>query len=170
MSHMSHITNPSFLVYPLYVPPAKKKPEPKTARGGDWIESNAITEVNHERDSDDGESDGHDSGSDASGGKRGFDFTRLHAARNTSVSSSSESPADGVPTSRAASGASSGLKIAVQIPSAGQPPISSPVDRPRRGDPCNRASSSRETGRQLKLGLSVSSIGSTTDRRAAGQR
>jgi hypothetical protein len=75
VSHMSHITNPGFLVYQMYVPQAKKKPESKTARVGDWIESNAVTEVNHDRDSDGRESDGQDSDSDLPGGRRGFDFT-----------------------------------------------------------------------------------------------
>lgn len=75
VSHMSHITNPSFLVYQMYVAQTKKKPESKTGRTGEWIESNAVTEVNHDRNSDGGESDGHDSDSDASGGRRGFDFT-----------------------------------------------------------------------------------------------
>jgi len=75
MSHMSHITNPGFLVYQMYVPPTKKKTETKTARTGDWIESNAVTEVNHERYSDDSESDDGDSDSNPPGGRRGFDFT-----------------------------------------------------------------------------------------------
>ena len=70
MSHISHITNPGLLVHPLYVLLAKKKPEPKTARTGDWIESVAVREANHDRDSD-----ARDSDSESSDGSRGFDLT-----------------------------------------------------------------------------------------------
>jgi len=72
---MSHITNPGFLVYQMYVPPAKKKAEPKTARAGDWIESNAVTDVNHDRDADDRESDDSDSEGNKTGRRGGFDLT-----------------------------------------------------------------------------------------------
>jgi hypothetical protein len=72
---MSHITNPGFLVYQIYTPPTKKKAEPKTARTGDWIESNAVTEVNHDRDADESESGDGDSESNESGRHGGFDFT-----------------------------------------------------------------------------------------------
>jgi hypothetical protein len=75
MSHASHISNPSFLVYQLLVPPPKKKPAAKTARIGDWIDNRAVTEVNRERNSDDSDSDDRDSEDDQSGGNRGFDFT-----------------------------------------------------------------------------------------------
>jgi len=75
MSHMSHITNPGFLVYQMYMPSTKKKAEPKPARTGDWIESNAVTEVNHDRDADRDESDDGDSESNESGHRGGFDFT-----------------------------------------------------------------------------------------------
>ncbi len=75
MSHASHITNPGLLVYQMCVPQTKKKSEQKTAPIGDWINSNAVTDVNHDRDSDGDESDGDDSANDASGGRRGFDFT-----------------------------------------------------------------------------------------------
>lgn len=53
----------------------KKKAEPKTGRVGQWIESNAVKEVNHDHESPDRESDRHDSESDDSGGDRGFDLT-----------------------------------------------------------------------------------------------
>ncbi len=80
MSHMSHIANLGLLVHPLYVPQTKKKPEPKTVDTGERIESYAIREVNHDRDSDGGGSDGRESDADgsdngSSGGSRGFDLT-----------------------------------------------------------------------------------------------
>jgi hypothetical protein len=80
MSHMSHIANPGFLVYPLYVPQTKTKPEPKTVRTGDWIEGYAVREANHDRDTDERNSEGResearDSDSESSGDGRGIDLT-----------------------------------------------------------------------------------------------
>jgi len=75
MSHASHITNHNFLFYPMYVAQTKKKAEPKTARVGEWIESNAVKELSHDHESPDRESDQRDSESDDTGGTRGFDLT-----------------------------------------------------------------------------------------------
>lgn len=77
MSHMSHIANPGIFVPPLFVPQIKKKPEQKTARAGEWIESYAVREANHDRDPDRRDSEGResearDSGSNSRGG---FDLT-----------------------------------------------------------------------------------------------
>ncbi len=74
MSHASHITNPSFLVYQFLAPPVKKKSEPKaaakTAFTENWVESREATVPvrgrNHERQGTD---------DDDSGGRGGFDST-----------------------------------------------------------------------------------------------
>ena len=75
MSHAAHIANHNFLFFPMYVAQTKKKAEPKTARVGEWIESNAVKEVNHDSESPDRESDRRDSESDATDVRRGFDLT-----------------------------------------------------------------------------------------------
>jgi hypothetical protein len=100
MSHVSHLANPSFLIYQLQVPQANKKPAPKTTGAGRSIEGRSIAAANRDRISDDDESgdDGSDgsgsggngsggngsggngsggdgSGGDGSAGRRGFDFT-----------------------------------------------------------------------------------------------